>query len=72
MISHLTDRERNRLYIKLNKSNKSLFERYNELRRNYEAFRDYKRWFYRCINPDKIEKDIDYYIERHERKHFNE
>lgn len=72
MISHLTDKERIRISLKLYDKDRNLWREYKAIEDRYKRAESYRRWFYSSINPEQIIKDIDYYIERHERKHFNE
>lgn len=72
MISHLTDKERIRISLKLYDRDKNLWRKYKGIEDRYKQAEAYRRWFYSSIYPDQITKDVDYYIERHERKHFNE
>lgn len=69
MILHLTDRERARISLKLYGKDKNLWRKYEEIKDRYERAENYRRWFYRSIEPDKPIRDVDYYIERHKRKH---
>ena len=72
MISHLTDKERIRISLKLYDKDKNLWRKYKDIEDRYKQAESYRHWFYRSIEPDKFIRYVDYYIERHERKHFNE
>lgn len=55
MISHLTDKERIRISLKLYDKDKNLWRKYKDIEDKYKLAEGYKRWFYRSINSDKIE-----------------
>lgn len=69
MISHLTEKERIRIPLKLYDKDKNLWRKFEAMEDRYKQAESYRRWFYRSLESDKFIRDIDYYIERHKRKH---
>lgn len=69
LLEHLTKHEYLKVWSKLKKSNKELANRYFQLITKYEKYLAYKQWFYHQLKYDQLEKDMDYYIERHEQRH---